>query len=73
MTKYTAFRCPVDLLAKAKIKAGQNRRSLSNYLVTIIEDDVQGEPDPEPKKKAAKPAQAAKPAKKAAAKASKKR
>lgn len=57
MTKYTAFRCPIDLLEKAKIKAGQNRRSLSNYLVTIIEDDVKDEPTPEPKKKpAAKPA-----------------
>jgi len=50
MTKYTAFRCPVDLLEKAKIKAQANRRSLSNYLVTIIEEDVKNEP--EPKKKA---------------------
>jgi hypothetical protein len=59
MTKYTAFRCPIDLLEKAKIKASQNRRSLSNYLVTIIEDDVKDEPTPEPKKKPA--AKAAKP------------
>lgn len=66
MTKYTAFRCPIDLLEKAKIKANQNRRSLSNYLVTIIEDDVKDEPTPEPttKKKPAKAAKASKTAKK---------
>ncbi len=51
MTKYTAFRCPLDLLEKAKIKARQNRRSLSNYLVTIIEEDTKN--DPQPKKKPA--------------------
>jgi hypothetical protein len=62
MTKYTAFRCPIDLLAKAKIKASQDRRSLSNYLVTIIENDVQGIVVPEKKKPAAKAAKA-KPAK----------
>lgn len=40
MTKYTAFRCPEDLLAKAKVKAQRDRRSLSNYLITLIEKDV---------------------------------
>lgn len=40
MTKYTAFRCPEDLLAKAKSKAQRDRRSLSNYLITLIEKDV---------------------------------
>ena len=42
MTKYTAFRCPEDLLAKAKVKAQRDRRSLSNYLITLIEKDVVG-------------------------------
>lgn len=40
MTKYTAFRCPVDLLPKAQIKAAADRRSLSNYIVTLIEMDT---------------------------------
>lgn len=40
LTKYTAFRCPVDLLEKAKIHAKSDRRSLSNYLITLIEKDV---------------------------------
>ncbi len=39
-TKYTAFRCPEDLLAKAQIKSRQDRRSLSNYLVLLIEKDT---------------------------------
>jgi len=39
-TKYTAFRCPLDLLAKAQIKAKEDRRSLSNYLVLLIEKDA---------------------------------
>lgn len=43
MSKYTAFRCPDDLLELAKIKAKRDRRSLSNYLVTLIERDVQDE------------------------------
>lgn len=52
MSKYTAFRCPEDLLEKAKIKAQRDRRSLSNYLITLIEKDVAGEeePPPQPKK-----------------------
>ena len=54
---YTAFRCPDDLLAKAKVKAARDRRSLSNYLITHIEKDVAAEPTPskiKPGKKAVK-------------------
>ena len=40
MTRYTAFRCPEDLLEKAKAKARGDRRSLSNYIITLIEKDV---------------------------------
>ena len=40
MTRYTAFRCPEDLLEKAKAKARHDRRSLSNYIITLIEKDV---------------------------------
>ncbi|HEV7402499.1 MAG TPA: hypothetical protein VGO11_06225 [Chthoniobacteraceae bacterium] len=40
MSKYTAFRCPEDLLELAKIKAKKDRRSLSNYIITLIEKDV---------------------------------
>jgi hypothetical protein len=40
MTRYTAFRCPEDLLEKAKAKAQRDRRSLSNYIITLIEKDV---------------------------------
>ncbi len=39
-SKYTAFRCPEDLLEKAKIRAKRDRRSLSNYLITLIDKDV---------------------------------
>ena len=46
MSKYTAFRCPDDLLAKAKVKALKDRRSLSNYIITLIEKDVVDEPTP---------------------------
>jgi len=51
MTIYTAFRCPEDLLELAKIKAQKDRRSLSNYLVTLIEKDVRQDlPSPAPSK-----------------------
>jgi hypothetical protein len=40
MSKYTAFRCPEDLLELAKVKAKKDRRSLSNYIITLIERDV---------------------------------
>lgn len=40
MSKYTAFRCPEELLEKAKAKAQRDRRSLSNYLIMLIEKDV---------------------------------
>jgi len=53
MTRYTAFRCPEDLLAKAKAKAQRDRRSLSNYIITLIERDVGGG------EKSAKPARPA--------------
>ena len=39
-SKYTAFRCPEDLLEKAKARAKRDRRSLSNYLITLIDRDV---------------------------------
>ncbi|MDB6170747.1 MAG: hypothetical protein JWL59_58 [Chthoniobacteraceae bacterium] len=39
-TKYTAFRCPLDVLAFAKIKAKKQRRSLSNYIITLIERET---------------------------------
>jgi hypothetical protein len=42
MSKYTAFRCPEDLLELAKVKAKRDRRSLSNYIITLIERDVRG-------------------------------
>lgn len=42
MSKYTAFRCPDDLLSKAKAKAAKDRRSLSNYLITLVAMDVGG-------------------------------
>ena len=50
MSKYTAFRCPEDLLELAKVKAKRDRRSLSNYIITLIERDVKeprGEEDEE--------------------------
>jgi predicted DNA-binding protein len=56
MTKYTAFRCPEDLLEKAKIKAKNDRRSLSNYLITLIEKDVKNDDFSSGIKDAKKPA-----------------
>lgn len=47
MSKYTAFRCPEDLLELAKIKAKKDRRSLSNYIITLIEKDVREDADSE--------------------------
>jgi hypothetical protein len=44
MSKYTAFRCPEDLLELAKVKAKKDRRSLSNYIITLIERDVRDMP-----------------------------
>jgi len=43
MTVYTAFRCPSDLLKAIKAKAKTQRRSLSNYIVCIIEKEVKKE------------------------------
>lgn len=42
-SKYTAFRCPEDLLKKAKIKAAKDRRSLSNYIINLIAKDTEQE------------------------------
>jgi len=53
-THYTAFRCPNELLAKVKAKAAGDRRSLSNYLVLLIEKDVANEPTPAKTKPASK-------------------
>ena len=47
MSKYTAFRCPEDLLELATVKAKKDRRSLSNYLITLIEKDVREMVSPE--------------------------
>ncbi|XHR30359.1 MAG: hypothetical protein ACFUZC_07315 [Chthoniobacteraceae bacterium] len=47
-SKYTAFRCPEDLLEKAKARAKRDRRSLSNYLITLIDRDVSNSADSEP-------------------------
>lgn len=40
-SKYTAFRCPDDLLVKAKKKAILQNRSVSNYIITLIAKDIQ--------------------------------
>ncbi len=57
MSKYTAFRCPEGLLEMAKVRARKDRRSLSNYLITLIEKDVgpvEDEPAPKATPKAGK-------------------
>jgi len=46
MSTYTAFRCPEDILAKAKVKADKERRSLSNYIITLLEKDAGNETIP---------------------------
>jgi hypothetical protein len=46
MFTITAFRCPDDLLAKAKVKAVRDRRSLLNCIITLIEADVKDELTP---------------------------
>lgn len=53
MSKYTAFRCPEDLLELAKVKAKKDRRSLSNYIITLIEKDVKEMAPPEEPTKSA--------------------
>lgn len=40
MSKYTAFRCPTDLLKKAKMFADAERRTLSNYIIRLLEEDA---------------------------------
>lgn len=39
-TKYTAFRCPQDILQAAKQRAKAERRSLSNYIICLLEDHL---------------------------------
>lgn len=53
MSKYTAFRCPEELLIKAKAKAEKDHRSLSNYLIVLIQRDTAGDSAPAGEKKAA--------------------
>jgi hypothetical protein len=55
MSKYTAFRCPEDLLELAKVKAKKDRRSLSNYIITLIEKDVRDGEEVETDEKAKPP------------------
>lgn len=38
MSKYTAFRCPLDIHEAAKKKAKAERRSLSNYIIRLLEE-----------------------------------
>ena len=64
MSKYTAFRCPEDILAAAKIKAKADRRSLSNYIITLLEDAVGDELERVRRNPALKPKTVAKSAKK---------
>lgn len=40
MSTYTAFRCPNELLKRAKYFATAERRSLSNYIVLLMQDDA---------------------------------
>lgn len=52
MSIYTAFRCPEDLLAKAKARAAKERRSLSNYIITLLDKDAGNDPAPPAQSKA---------------------
>jgi hypothetical protein len=40
MSRYTAFRCPEDVLRRAKRVADSERRSLSNYIIRLLEEDL---------------------------------
>jgi hypothetical protein len=40
MSKYTAFRCPTDILRRARRVADAERRSLSNYIIRLMEEDL---------------------------------
>ncbi len=42
-TKYTAFRCPEELLEPLKLKAKKDRRSMSGYIIKLIAEDVKDE------------------------------
>ncbi len=41
-SRYVGFRAPDELIERAKQVAEQDRRSLSNYIVKLIEDDLRG-------------------------------
>lgn len=66
MSKYTAFRCPEDILAAAKTKAKADRRSLSNYIITLLEAAAGDELEKVRQSPAFKAKKQAKPGKKAA-------
>ena len=40
MSQYTAFRCPNELLRRAKLVADGERRSLSNYIIWLLGQDL---------------------------------
>ena len=40
MSVYTAFRCPLDTLNRAKAIARVEHRSLSNYIIHVLEQDA---------------------------------
>jgi predicted DNA-binding protein len=40
-SKYTAFRCPEELLERAKKRAEQQGRTLSNYVKNLIREDLE--------------------------------
>jgi len=41
---FVGFLCPEGLLAKAKVKAAKDCRSLSKYLILLVEKSVANEP-----------------------------
>ncbi|GEM_PF-4820412 len=42
--RYTAFRYPEDLWAKAKEKAARQRRSFGGYILTLLDKDLAERP-----------------------------
>ena len=38
---YTAFRCPTDLLERVQVEAKSHRRSVSNYIVWLLERELE--------------------------------
>jgi predicted HicB family RNase H-like nuclease len=41
ISKQTAFRCPEELLQRAKKRAEQQGRTLSNYIKNLIREDLE--------------------------------